>query len=452
MQQQKREKMRFDIIKKVYEKIPTKIKFLFLPVFVKVMVDNSTFKETYSDLRQFEQLEGMAQEKIQFNKLKEVLIYANQYVPYYKKLFEEAGFNPNLMTSFNDIEKIPLLTKEKIIDAGELLYSEENIEYYTAYTGGSSGKALKCLLDKTSYYKERAFFSHFLAPLGYDPRKSRTVTFYGHNRGEEYYFSPVKADIVISPFRLFKEESFEDIFNLILGFQPDFITGYASAISYFTKQCEKKGKKLQLKGVVFTSENWNDEDRFLVEHTFGCKAVSCYGHTERAVFAAIYDRECLFNKLYGYTELIPTDIENEFQIACTGFLCKKMPLIRYVTDDVIQVTKEGKYKLIGHRKSDVKLIGKNGVPIFKGALTLHMAETQKVKEYQYVQNVVGKAELHIVQDEILSERELRKIQDYIELRCEGLLDVEIQIVLEVQRTTRGKYIWAICNIANIGSD
>jgi len=433
-------------MKKIYEKIPEKIKFVLGPVLVKVMVYNPVFKETYNELKQFDQMDEMAQEKIQLNKLKEVLVYANQHVPYYMKLFQEVRFDPNQMASFNDIEKIPLLTKEKAIDVGEMLYSEEDIEYYTAYTGGSSGKSLKCLSDKMSYYKERAFFSHFLAPLGYDQRESRTVTFRGLSKGHEYYFSPVKADIAISPFRLFKEECFEDIFKLILDFQVDFITGYASAISYFAKQCQKRGKNIQLKGVVFTSENWSVEDQFLVEHTFGCKAVSCYGHTERAVFAAIYDGECVFNKLYGYTELIPTDIENEFQIACTGFLSKKMPLIRYVTDDVIQVTAEGRYKLIGHKKSEVLLIGKNGAPIFKGALTLHMAETQKVKTYQYVQNEVGKAELHIVQDEALSERELRKIQDYIESRCEELLEVEIRIVSEVKRTPRGKYIWAICNV------
>ena len=82
-----------------------------------------------------------------------------------------------------------------------------------------------------------------------------------------------------------------------------------------------------------------------------------------------------------------------------------MPLIRYVTDDVIQVQEDGSYKLIGHRKSEVKLIGKNGFPIFKGAMTLHMAETQKVRAYQYVQNEIGKVELHIVEEVICDDKD-----------------------------------------------
>lgn len=439
--------MKFDFVKKIYEKIPIKIKFMFLPFFVKVIADNPVFKNTCNNLDNFDQLESEEQDKLQFAKLKETLVYADKYVPYYRQIFKECNFEPEKMTSVKEIEKLPLLTKEKIVGASENIYSEENISYYTSYTGGSSGKALKCLLDKDSYYKERAFFAHFLKPLGYDPKKSRTVSFYGHNKGKEYYFSPIKADIVISPFRLFQEDNFEGIFKLISDFKPDFIMCYASAITYFAKLCNKYNKNLQLKGVIFTSENWSEEDAKLVESTFHCKAVSLYGHTERAVFGSIVNGNCVFDKLYGYTELIPTDEKDEFQIACTGFISRKMPLIRYVTDDVIKVNADGIYKLIGHRKSEVCLIGKNGVPIFKGALTIHMAEMQKIRAYQYVQEEIGKVELHIVQDEKLSERELHNIEEYVSTRCEGLMDITILIVQEIKRTPRGKYIWAICNVS-----
>lgn len=438
--------MKFDIIKKIYEKIPMKIKYLFLPIFVRVIADNPTFKATCNELKLFDTMSELEKEQIQFQKLKEMLVYAGKYVPYYRNMFAQNNFDPEKMCSFEELKKIPILTKKEIFEAGERFYSEEEVPYYTAYTGGSSGKALKCLLDKDSYYKERAFFTHFLEPLGYDPKKSRTVSFYGHNKGKEYYFSPIKADIVISPFRLFNEENFEDIYKLIVNFKPDFITCYASAISYFAKMCKKYKKTLKLKGVVFTSENWTQDDIEIVRDTFQCKVVSTYGHTERAVFGYIVDGKCTFDKLYGYTELLPTDVKDEYQIACTGFISHKMPLIRYVTDDVVQIQTDGSFKLIGHRKSEVKLIGKNGVPIFKGAMTLHMSETQKVRTYQYVQNEIGKAELHIVQEEELTNKELKNIENYISQRCEGLLDVEIKIVHEVQHTPRGKYIWAICNV------
>lgn len=442
--------MSFDALKNLYEKMPNKIKYILSPVFVRVLTDNPLYKKTRHELDEFIKLDKQRQQELQFKKLKETLIYAYQHIPYYKDIFEKAGFEPSEMEYAQEIEKLPILTKDTAASMGDILYSDEDIAYYTAYTGGSSGKALKCLLDRDSYYKERAFFANFMVPLGYDPKKSRTVSFYGHNKGIEYYFSPIKADITISPFRLFDENNFESIYKLIEDFNPDFITCYASAIVLFAKLCRKHYKHLRLKGIVFTSENWSEDDKLYVEETFQCRVVSCYGHTERAVFGSIYDGNCEFHPLYGYTELLPAEEPNEYHVVCTGFLCRKMPLIRYMTDDIVKIQEDGKCRLIGHKMSEVHLIGKNGTKIFKGALTLHIAETQKVSTYQYVQREIGKAELDIVEAEHLTEKDIEEIQDYLCKRCENLLDIEIRIVQDVKRTPRGKYVWAISEITQLG--
>lgn len=144
--------------------------------------------------------------------------------------------------------------------------------------------------------------------------------------------------------------------------------------------------------------------------------------------------------------MIPTETPNEYRVICTGFLSKKMPLIRYGTDDVIYKDKNGTLHLMGHKRSEVHLISKNGQQIFKGAMTLHLEELKKIRRYQYVQHEPGKAELQIVQDEILSKSDLEKINNYILRRCEGLLDITIKIVDEVRLTPRGKYSWAVNNI------
>lgn len=81
--------------------------------------------------------------------------------------------------------------------------------------------------------------------------------------------------------------------------------------------------------MVYYAENCSPEEKKYIEKVFGCPVDSYYGHTERACFAEIYDSGCIFNDFYGYTELLPTEIENEYKIVCTGFLSKKMPLIRY---------------------------------------------------------------------------------------------------------------------------
>lgn len=426
--------------------MPKKIKFIFSSLFIRLMVEHPEFKKTYRECDEFEKLSVEEQEKRQFEMLKETLISAYENVPYYNRLFKSLDFHPEKMKTIDEIKRLPFLDKTTAINVGSDLYSKRKIDHYTTCTGGSSGKALTVLLDKSSIYKERAIVCHYMSKYGYDPLKTKTVNFFGHNKGADYYYSPLKNEIQISPFRVFKDDEFNGICEDIEKFGATWFMGYPSCIILLAQQVRKYNRCLNIKHVVYTSENCSESDKRLIEETFKCGVDSYYGHTERSVFAEIHDTECEFSKYYGYTELIPSDNPNEFRIACTGFLNKKMPLIRYLTDDVVEIDNKGKMHLVGHRKSEVCLIGKNGQKIFKGALTLHVEALRKIKCYQFVQDEMGKAKLNIVPEIPLSDKEKADIQRYLDVRCENIIDIEIIEVKEIQLTNRGKFKWAINNL------
>ena len=154
-----------------------------------------------------------------------------------------------------------------------------------------------------------------------------------------------------------------------------------------------------------------------------------------------------FNDLYGYTELIPAEgADGEFRIVCTGFTSRKMPLIRYATDDIVEMLPDGGRRLVGHKKSDVFLVGKNGSRIFKGAMTLHVDELAGIAAYQYYQTEPGKAELLLVAPGGLARHQEDNVMGYIERRTEGLLDVTVRYVDEVKMSTRGKALWAVVDM------
>ena len=429
-------------LKVIYEKIPKTVKYAFSPVFIRLMVKNKEFIKTWKELDEFEKLSEKEQEKEQFKKLKNILIYSYEHVPYYRALFDSLSFNPKKMDNLSDIKELPLLEKSDAVALEDKLYSDDvKLGYYKTFTGGSSGQALTVMLDKDSVYRERACVTHFLSKFGYDPLKTKTVAFWGHNKDEDYYYSPLKNEIVISPFRLFKDNQLDSICDDIEKFGAAFVMGYPSAIYLFAQMLEKSGRKLNIEHVVYYAENCSPEEKQYIEKVMRCPVDSYYGHTERACFAEIFDSGCVFNDYYGYTELIPTGTENEYRIVCTGFLSKKMPLIRYATDDVVYKDNDGAMHLVGHKRSEIHLVSKNGQKIFKGAMTLHVEELKKIRRYQYVQNEPGKAELQIVQDEPMTKDELARVNQYIQRRCEGLLDVTIRMVDEVQLTSRGKYNW-----------
>lgn len=436
-----------NLLKFIYENMPKKIKLLLSPVFIRIMVKNKEFRRTWNELEEFELLSAEEKKMTQLKYLRSTLVYAYNNVQYYKELFDRYSFNPKSIVDISDISVLPVLEKTEAVALGDKLYSKDsNLKYYKTFTGGSSGQALTVLLDKSSIYKERACVTHYLEKLGYDPIKTKTVAFWGHNKDEDYYYSPLKNEIVISPFRLFKDNQIDSICNDIETFGATFVMGYPSAIYLFAQMLEKSGRRMKFEHVVYYAENCENKEKLYIENILNCPVDSYYGHTERACFAEINNGSCVFNDYYGYTELIPTETPNEYRVICTGFLSKKMPLIRYGTDDVIYKDKNGTLHLMGHKRSEVHLISKNGQQIFKGAMTLHLEELKKIRRYQYVQHEPGKAELQIVQDEILSKSDLEKINNYILRRCEGLLDITIKIVDEVRLTPRGKYSWAVNNI------
>lgn len=365
-------------LKALYERIPASAKSMFAPVFVRAMVDNPEFRRTWCALDVFEAMSADERSEYQLELLRQTLTYAYEYVPFYRNLFDEAGFDPAALVAPEDVRCLPLLEKADAVVAGDSLYSiERGLSFYETFTGGSSGQALRVLLDSASIYRERAFACHTYERHGFDLRKSRTAAFWGHNKSGNYYYSPLKNEIVISPFRLCREEMAAGVVADIRRFGATFLAGYPSAIFQLVQMMEREGLTLPIEHVFYYAENYELEKRDFVDSYLRCTSSSDYGHTEHAVKAEVGDDFVHFNDLYGYTELLPTEEPGEYRVVATGFTSRKMPLIRYATDDVVAVDSDGTRRLIGHKRSDVFLTAKNGARIFKGAMTLHVPELKK---------------------------------------------------------------------------
>ena len=436
--------MNGNTLKLMYEKIPTGVKGALAPLFVRAMLDNHEYRRTWMELDAFDAMGAEERRITQEVKLRETLAYAYRYVPYYKALFDEAGIDPDGTESTVALASLPLLEKSDVVAAGDALYSTEaGLSYYETFTGGSSGHALKVLLDSASVYRERAFACHAYAKYGYDPRRSRMAAFFGHNKPGGYYYSPLKNEIVISPFRLYREGSATGVAADIRRFGAVFLSGYPSAIFQLAQMAEREGIEISVKHVFYYAENYELDKRDFVNSVFGCTSSSDYGHTEHAVKAEVGDNFVRFNGLYGYTELVPTENPSEFRIVATGFTSRKMPLIRYATDDVVEVAPDGTHQLVGHKRSEVFLTAKGGAHVFKGAMTLHVPELGKIRGYQYRQRVPGEATLCLVSLEPLTKEEEDRILLYLRTRTEGVLDVHIEYVRELKTTIRGKALWAV---------
>lgn len=423
------------ILKQMNAKTPAFIKIIFAPVIRRKLINNPVFISQYKELKKMDNQCMHEIKIIQYKKVKENLIHAYEHTKYYKRVFDEADISVYNFKNIDELDKIPVLTKKMIKENFDDLQADDINDYYSATTGGSTGKPLKVLLDRDSIYKEKAFIYHFWEKFGYDYKRSKLATFRGVEYGKKFYkINPLYNEIQLDPCRI-NAETVKKYYDKILSYGADFIHGYPSAIDAFCKFAiqEKLKIKGKFKAVFFISENVYNWQKSNIENALGCPAAAFYGHSERAVFAEQVQQTGLytFNNYYCHTEL-----DSNGCIITTGLINKKMPLIRYQLDDIAQKESDH-YRIQGHWNGMVK--GKKGECISVALLNTHNEFINKIAKLQFVQKKEGYLQISIVPIDTISEKTLMLIQNYYQSKVGNALQVEVKIVNDLIYTSRGKY-------------
>jgi phenylacetate-CoA ligase len=385
--------------------MPESLKHLTGSFFRDKLIKNKEFRNTYSLLQKREDMDSGKINEYQFNQLKNILVYSYQNVPYYTHLFDLISFDPFGFSDFDQIKRIPFLTREIIHRNYDDLISREKIKngYYYGSTGGSTGVPLKFLLDYDSIYKENAFIYFLRSKLGYK-FEDNLVTFRGIDLGHKtWMYNPMHNETIFSPMGL-SANTVKEYVRKINDLNPRYLNGYLSAIWHFAKLMDQSNLKLKykLKGIFLTSENIDIVQREFIEKFFDVKSITFYGHSERCVIAEeIKPNRYSFDPFYSYTEQIPAG-NKKFLIAGTGFLNNSMPFIRYKTDDLC-TSADRYFSIEGKRSSKKGLYGYNGEFI---SSTSFLEPFNNLTNHQFIQNEKGKADILIVLNNDFPGREI----------------------------------------------
>lgn len=433
--------MNAKIAKKVYNTLPEFVKSIVGSFIRKKLIGNKIFLETYEELIE---TENWSKEKLtskQFDLLKKTCISAYENIPFYKKEFDEAGFNPYEFSTFEEFSaKVPIINKDVVLQNMDSMQNSHITDDYPATTGGSSGTRLQVNNAWSTFYKENAFHFHYMSLHGYDFKKSRVLLLAGEESESLTSSSPLYNMVRVSG-RHLNPNNMGEAIKFVNKFKPEFIIGLPSATYYFCRQLRVGGYKLAkpIQHVFFRSENINPQQRKYIEETLNCKCHAYYGSTERIAWGEEMESKdgipvYRFNKLYGYTEAGGDD---GISLISTGFINPKMPLIRYKTDDIMVKVDDDLYTIEGHRTAC--LIGKNDES-FSVEYFCHLEETfDMVDKYQLDQFKKGELIVNVVPRRQLSEKEIEGLKKLFEKMSAGCLDVTIKIVDHVVLTPRGKF-------------
>jgi len=300
---------------------------------------NPSIDTWYSFLKKSEKWKLKELEAYQLKKLKELLKFSYNHVPYYKDGFDRLNIIPDDLKTLSDIEKFPLLTKEDVIKYNKDIHAVHSFKKtFKATTSGSSGNPLAFNRDEKADSFNRAAIFRGYSWYNVKPWE-RNAYFWGFNFSFKERFKIKLFDALQNRFRIFSYEKkpFKKFLRRLR--KARFIHGYSSMIYESAKRINEQGleKPKYVKLVKGTSEKILDSYRKEIKDAFGVSIISEYGATEPGIIAF----ECPSGNMHINMEGVLVEEVNH-EIIVTNLQMKSFPIIRYKLGDYIKLASKTK--------------------------------------------------------------------------------------------------------------
>jgi phenylacetate-CoA ligase len=402
-------------------------------------------------------------DRFQLKQLREIcaLAYANS--SYYRESFDRAGLKHSEIQRAEDIRVLPLIDKQVINRHRDQLLtvdpSAPGLDYVA--TGGSGGEPMRFLIGRDRSAIEYAHLARSWMRIGYAHGIPKAVirgqVLDAGASGLHQAYDPLLRNHGYSNFHL-DDETMARYLEHIAGIGPCFLHTYPSTLAILVRFMKRRNVRApqNIQGLLLESENVHEADRQAAEEVFGVRYFSSYGHSEKLVMAAECEHSSDYHVFptYGYFELVDehgapvTEPGKEGEIVGTGFINRAMPFIRYRTGDYATYVADsckacGRHhtvirKVRGHNTME-RLIAKDGSAIPYSAVNVHDDTFEDVLQFQFLQEVPGKATLRMVPAK--ADLDTERIIRTLEQRLQGRVVLSAELVDEIALTSRGKSIF-----------
>ncbi len=192
---------------------------------------------------------------LQVCRLQALLAHAYENVPYYRRRFDEIRLKPVDIRTLDDLQKLPLLTKEDVrqnlADLMARNIDREKLVHET--TGGSTGMPLSLYQDKKSDIREAAFTLRQWKWAGYH-RRDRTVRLRGLLPAKEgqraWDYLPLENRVELLGLDM-NESHLQEYVNVLKEFRPKFIYSYPSSLEILAQFMKRSETRLSGISAIF---------------------------------------------------------------------------------------------------------------------------------------------------------------------------------------------------------
>jgi len=428
-------------------------------------------RKTIERLYELRKSQHWSLEKIQESQLKKLNILLSQAInnsDYYKEKLKHISLP---LKSLNDLNKIPILTKDDIRSNVEEIKCKNipDKRFFAARTGGSTGVPMIYFWDTQGMDANRASV-YRSAEWANTKLGERTIQMSGSHfdytqaqnlKNKIVYFLQRFRDFNIA---YLTEERLEKYYQELLQYKPTSIWGYAGGINAFAEYIDKKHPDTKfpfIKAIMTSSETLRPEQREIINKVFGeNKVYDQYGSRELYIAS-----ECSEHDGYHiHADVLIAEIVDANgnsvkpgelgRVILTDLTNHAFPFIRYEIGDLGTMDEAKtcgcgmalpKLKSIQGRIADVIILKDRllTAPNF----TLIFSDKQGVQAYQVRQYKIDEIEVIMVPDEHYNDEFENYVRTSIESMLENQATLKITLADEIELPESGKRRYIISNIS-----
>jgi phenylacetate-CoA ligase len=382
--------------------------------------------------------------------------------PYYESILGSSKAWAPRLRSWDDLARLPTLPKERVRVAPKAFLvrgaGTRGLDWHL--TSGSTGSPMR-----VPRYPEIEQFQWAFIWARARPgvtRSDRSVSFTGQTICDPKFNEPPfwvdnwwSRQRVYSIYHL-SNENLRYYAHSIDQFQPEYITGYSSAVAFLASGLSALARPLSMRPRAFFagSEQLLPSNRSRIEQELKCRVWDHYGQAE--FVCAITEHHCgrlHVNLDYSHVEFEPVDVDEDgnvtAELVATNVHNRKWPLLRYRTGDLVTYHPDDKCGC-GHPGQVIKEIAgrtnrfislKDGRRLFNLTTTLRLIQGIRTAQARRIAD--GEIELMFVADHNASCDVAGQIVRVFEDRFGSNLKVYPHEVDRIVRSGRGKFMTII---------
>lgn len=405
----------------------------------------------------------------QLSRLRKLLHFAYEKVPYYRNEWTKIGLNPEDIKTFADFQSIPVLTKESLrANADDLLShvtSRKNL--IKSGTGGTTDSPILLYYDHARARMKEAEMHYFrkwfrwelgdkVAYLWGAPQDIPNIDNLRYKiinrltQNKLFLFSSMMTPSIM--------DAFIDKLN---RYKPDILQAYPNPAYILAKYISKTGAAVWApKSVVLTAEPCLQHQRKAIEEAFQSEIFTFYGCREGGYVGCECDQHTGYhiNCTSLYMEFLsengPVGPDQLGNIVFTDLYNFDMPFIRYQIGDLGIPSENGcpcgsplpMMRFFAGRETDVFVTPDGGFVPGVSLCDRIIEDCRGIEQLQFVQNKVDELVVKIVKGRDYSASDMAQLDSRLDNYFHGKLTIVKDFVDDIPKEKSGKTRFCISNV------